>query len=65
MAAFNLKIATNLQNNDMEAENEAEGTSDYDSTPRLLEHRSSILFVQKYDFYYRSFFHLHAVLLLK
>jgi hypothetical protein len=56
MAAFNLKIATNLQNNDMEAKSEPDGTSDYAWTPRLLEHRSSILFVQKYDFYYRSFF---------
>jgi len=49
-------MATNVQNNDMEAENEDDGTSDYESTPRLLEGRSSILFVQKYDFYYRVFF---------
>jgi hypothetical protein len=34
----------------MEAENEDDGTSDYESTPRLLERRSFILFVQKYDF---------------
>jgi hypothetical protein len=56
VADFNMKIGTNLQNNYMEAENEADGTSDYESTPRLLERRTSILFLQKYDFYYRSFF---------
>jgi len=56
LAEFNLKIATNVQNSDVEAENEADGTSDYENTPGLLERRSSILFVQKYDFYYRRFF---------
>lgn len=56
MADFKLKMTTNVQNNDMEAENEDDGTSDYESTPRLLESRSCILFVQKYDFYYRVFF---------
>jgi hypothetical protein len=39
-----------MQNNEIQAENEADGTSGYESAPRLLERRSSILFVQKYDF---------------
>jgi hypothetical protein len=54
MAEFNLEIATNVQNSDVEAENEADGSSDYNKTPRLSERRSSILFLQKYDFYYIS-----------
>jgi hypothetical protein len=36
--------------NNMEAGKEADGTSYYESTSGLLERRSSILFVQKYDF---------------
>jgi hypothetical protein len=34
----------------MEAENEADSTSVCESTQRLFERRSIILFVQKYDF---------------
>jgi hypothetical protein len=55
MADFKFKMSTNMQNNNLEAENEDDVTSDYESTPRLLESRSCILFDQKYDFYYRSF----------
>ena len=65
MIDFNLKIATKLQNNDMEAESEADGTSDYDSTPRLLERRSSIFLCKNTIFTTEVFFNLHTLLVLK
>jgi hypothetical protein len=55
-----------VQNSYVEAENEADGSSDYDKTPRLSERRSSSLFVQKYDFYYRSsYIKVHIYLMQK
>jgi len=65
MADFNLKMATNVQNKNTEAGNEADGTSDYQSISNCWNVRQLFYLCKNTIFTIEDLFHLHTFLVLK
>ena len=65
MADFNLKIAANMQNKNMEAGNKADGTSDYENTSNCWNVDQVFYLYKNTICTIEGPFHLHTFLVLK